>query len=51
MTDETHDDPEKRRAHLVQVFTALGAADPAAWADSEVDEDIPRDGKCSRVMR
>lgn len=40
MTGDTHQDPEKRRAHLIRVFTALGAADPAGWADSELDEDI-----------
>lgn len=40
MSDHTHDDPEQRRARLVRVFTALGAADPEVWADSEVDEDI-----------
>ncbi|MGP4111973.1 hypothetical protein ACTWP5_13780 [Streptomyces sp. 4N509B] len=40
MTGDTHQDPEQRRAHLVRVFTALGAADPEGWADSEMDEDI-----------
>lgn len=43
MTGDTHDDPvdpERRRAHLTRVFTALGAAEPAGWADSEADEDI-----------
>ncbi|GAA1111781.1 hypothetical protein NE857_22085 [Nocardiopsis exhalans] len=42
MTGNTHQDPEERHAHLIRVFTALGAADPQAWADSEMGEDIPQ---------
>jgi hypothetical protein len=33
---------EQRIADLTEVFTRLGAPDPAGWARSEVEEGIPR---------
>jgi hypothetical protein len=33
---------EQRVADLTELLTRLGATDPAAWARSEVEEDIPQ---------
>src|SRR5215211_3924316 len=33
---------EERVADLTELLTRLGASDPAAWARSEVEEDIPQ---------
>ncbi|HKP63915.1 MAG TPA: hypothetical protein VJV78_44580 [Polyangiales bacterium] len=42
MADKEAPSPSFSREELMKVFTALGADDPGAWTDSQLEEDIPQ---------